>query len=63
MHSAEGSPRRKKLISLIASGTVKHVIVLKLDRLFRSAVDALTVTTEWDKHGISTYFADMGKFC
>ncbi len=56
----EDRPEGKKLVSLIASGAVKHVIVLKLDRLFRSAVDALTVTTNWDKKGISTHFADMG---
>jgi len=38
----------------------RHVVALKLDRLFRDAVDALNQTREWDKKGISCHLVDMG---
>jgi DNA invertase Pin-like site-specific DNA recombinase len=39
--------------------SVKHVIAVKLDRLFRSAADALQQTQEWDKAGVSLHIIDM----
>jgi len=36
---------------MVKNGTVQHVVALKLDRLFRSSVDALSVTSEWDQNG------------
>jgi DNA invertase Pin-like site-specific DNA recombinase len=45
---------------MVKNGTVQHVVALKLDRLFRSSVDALSVTSEWDKNGIALHLVDMG---
>lgn len=53
-------PEGVKLTEMVSSGQVRHVIALKLDRLFRSAVDALSTTAEWDKQGIALHLVDMG---
>ena len=53
-------PQGSALIEAIRSGRVKHVVALKLDRLFRSAEDALRRTSEWDKAGIALHLVDMG---
>lgn len=39
---------------------VRHVVSLKLDRLFRDAVDALNQTRAWDRVGIALHPVDMG---
>lgn len=39
---------------------VKHVVSLKLDRLFRDTSDALNQTRAWDKAGIAMHLVDMG---
>lgn len=39
---------------------VRHVVALKLDRLFRDAEDALHQTKAWDRTGISLHLVDMG---
>jgi DNA invertase Pin-like site-specific DNA recombinase len=49
-----------KILSSIQSGQVNCVIALKLDRLFRNVVDALTTTETWNKKGISLHIVDMG---
>lgn len=38
----------------------KHVVALKLDRLFRDAADALTQTRTWDASGIGLHLIDIG---
>ena len=38
----------------------KHVVALKLDRLFRDAADALTQTRVWDAAGIGLHLIDIG---
>ena len=54
-------PGGEKLLSTIGKGkTVKHVIALKLDRLFRDASDCLVQTKVWDKSGIGLHLLDMG---
>jgi len=53
-------PMGSKLVAMVKNGTVQHVVALKLDRLFRSSVDALSVTSEWDKNGIALHLVDMG---
>jgi DNA invertase Pin-like site-specific DNA recombinase len=53
-------PEGKKLVDLVTTGKASHVVALKLDRLFRSAVDALQTTAEWDKRGVSLHLVDMG---
>ena len=53
-------PGGSKLLDLIKTKKVQHVVALKLDRLFRNASDALHTTEAWDKQGISVHFVDMG---
>ncbi len=53
-------PEGSRVAEMVAEGKVRHVIALKLDRLFRSAVDALSVTAQWDKTGIALHLVDMG---
>jgi DNA invertase Pin-like site-specific DNA recombinase len=53
-------PMGSKLVEMVKSGTVQHVVALKLDRLFRSSVDALATTSEWDQNGIALHLVDMG---
>ena len=50
----EGGSRLK----FLPRGT--HIVVLKLARLFRSAVDGLTTLEYFDKRGIIVHFADEG---
>ena len=38
----------------------RHVVALKLDRLFRDAADALTQTKAWDEQGIGLHLIDIG---
>lgn len=53
-------PEGAKLAELVATGQVKHVVSLKLDRLFRNSIDALTTTQTWDKKGVALHLTDMG---
>ena len=53
-------PEGRKLVDLVTTGKAAHIVALKLDRLFRSAVDALQTTAEWDKRGVSLHLVDMG---
>ncbi len=49
-----------QLLELIRSRQVEHVVSLKLDRLFRDAVDALTITKAWDQTHMALHLVDMG---
>ena len=53
-------PEGSRVVDLVALGKVQHVVALKLDRLFRSAVDALTTTEEWERRGVALHLVDMG---
>jgi DNA invertase Pin-like site-specific DNA recombinase len=50
----------QRLLKLIQEHRVGGVVALKLDRLFRSAVDALTTVAAWDKAGIALHLLDLG---
>ena len=52
-------PEGSRVAALTAAG-VCHIVALKLDRLFRSAVDALSHVEEWEQAGISLHLVDMG---
>jgi DNA invertase Pin-like site-specific DNA recombinase len=53
-------PGGQDLLKLISQEKIRHVVALKLDRLFRDAEDALHQTKEWDKAGIALHLVDMG---
>ena len=53
-------PGGKELLGLLNDHAGRHVIALKLDRLFRDAEDALRQTRLWDRAGIALHMVDMG---
>lgn len=53
-------PEGKKMLKMLSSKQVDHIVALKLDRLFRNTVDALNLTKEWDKKNIALHLVDMG---
>jgi len=53
-------PEGRKLAALLRSGKVGHLIVNKLDRLFRSAADSATWIAELDRIGVSLHLLDLG---
>ncbi len=48
------------MLRFVTRGKVKHIVALKLDRLFRNAEDALKQTKAWDNAGITLHLVDMG---
>jgi len=53
-------PGGQELLSLVHKKKVRHVIALKLDRLFRDAEDALHQSKEWDRSGVALHLVDLG---
>lgn len=51
-------PVGKRLVEALEPGTL--VIAAKLDRLFRSAADALTTAKSWHKRGVDLVLIDCG---
>jgi site-specific DNA recombinase len=47
----------KAVLDILAAGTARHVVALKLDRLFRSTVDALTASADWNKAGVGLHLS------
>lgn len=52
-------PGGHRLIELVKSKKVRHVVAAKLDRLFRNSADALWSIEGWDNEGISTHLLDV----
>lgn len=53
-------PGGQSLARLVAQGEARHVVSLKMDRLFRDALDCLTQTRAWTQAGVSVHLVDMG---
>jgi len=53
-------PGGAQLLNMIASGQVQHVVALKLDRLFRDTIDALSHVPAWDSQGVAFHLVDQG---
>jgi DNA invertase Pin-like site-specific DNA recombinase len=53
-------PGGQELLSLIATGKVKHVVATKLDRLFRNALDAKQHLQDWNKRGVGLHLLQFG---
>lgn len=53
-------PEGMRLVEFLSRKRAKHVIAVKLDRLFRNAADALDQTAEWDRARCSLHIIDMG---
>lgn len=48
-----------ELLKMVKAKNVGAVVALKLDRLFRSATDCLSVVERWDKAGVSFHLVDL----
>jgi len=53
-------PAGTQLIAAVARGDAQHVVAMKLDRLFRDAVDCLQMSREWDSRGVAMHLIDLG---
>lgn len=53
-------PGGRRLLELLGSDGIGHVVALKLDRLFRDAIDCLTVVRDWDRKRIALHLVDQG---
>lgn len=53
-------PAGVELLGLVKQKKVSVVLAVKLDRLFRSAADALNTTKNWDDKGVALHLLDLG---
>ena len=56
----EKRPGGWALTRVLARKQARHVVVVTLDRAFRSTVDCLSTVQAWDKAGISLHLVDHG---
>lgn len=49
-----------RLVEMCRNGEVSHVIVARLDRIFRRVSDGSVMADEWKERGISLHLADEG---
>ncbi len=52
-------PAGARLLKLVEVGVVKHSVAMNLGRLFRSAGDALCMTRNWDRQGVTLHLLDV----
>lgn len=57
MNEREGG---RAVLAALDAGEAHHVVALKLDRLFRSTVDALNTSDAWNRAGIGLHLVDHG---
>ncbi len=53
-------PGGKRFLNLLDSEQIQHVVIWKLDRLFRNLGDAYNRSAEWRQQGIILHFVDLG---
>lgn len=53
-------PAGTELVLALARKRGAHVVAVKLDRLFRDAVDALETVRAWDRAGVAMHLIDFG---
>ncbi len=53
-------PAGSKLLDILAAGEAQAVVSVKLDRLFRDAVDCLATVRSWNEDGIALHLLDLG---
>lgn len=59
-----GTPLEKReqgalLLQALAKDEASHVVAVKLDRLFRNALDCLSNVEKWDKAGVGVHLLDL----
>lgn len=50
----------RALLTALRNGGIQHVVVQKLDRLFRNTEEALGQVRAWDAAGVTLHLADQG---
>lgn len=53
-------PGGAQLLQTIRRGSVRAVVMLKLDRMFRNAGDCLSTIEGWEKQGVALHVVDLG---
>jgi site-specific DNA recombinase len=53
-------PEGARLLEAIEAGDVDNVVGVKLDRLFRNAVDCLQTSSAWERAGVALHLIDLG---
>lgn len=53
-------PEGGKLVAAIARGEVGVVVVMKLDRAFRNAIETLVAVEDWEKRSVALHLLDLG---
>lgn len=53
-------PGGARAVRMLQQKAARHIVAVKLDRLFRDAVDALSVTRDWDRAGVALHMIDLG---
>jgi site-specific DNA recombinase len=53
-------PGGGQLLNRLVTSGARHVVALKLDRLFRNTADALNQVRAWKKAGVEMHLVDMG---
>ena len=53
-------PEGRALLDTVQAGEAVHIVALKLDRLFRDAIDCLQTSSDWDRAGIALHLIDLG---
>lgn len=49
----------RDLLRIVATAGVRHIVALKLDRLFRHAADAWDYTQTWDRSEVTLHIIDL----
>ncbi|MEM2125810.1 MAG: recombinase family protein [Candidatus Methanosuratincola sp.] len=53
-------PAGSRLLEALDAGEAQAVVAVKLDRLFRDAVDCLSTVRGWNERGIALHLLDLG---
>lgn len=53
-------PKGREMLKRIRREKIKHVVIQKLDRIFRDTRDGLEVLERWEKAGVRLHLADEG---
>ena len=53
-------PGGRRLLALVEAAAVEHVLAVKLDRLFRNALNCLELVEAWSRQGVGLHILDMG---
>ena len=53
-------PQGRELFAFVVANNIKHVVTMKIDRMFRNTIDGLTTMEKFRAMGVAVHFADDG---